>query len=113
MPVRVRCSATSVVSSMPAPASSTNDAAICVTAKSRRRRLVPEVDAGAAGEWPRLTVLAPSAVGSFGHEGEQHGGDHGQRRADPQQRGVDGDVEGPHRDSGPHSVTARRPSGGR
>ena len=40
---RRRCSAMSVVSSMPAPASSTNDAAICVTANSRRRRFVPVV----------------------------------------------------------------------
>ena len=37
------CSASSVRSSMPAPASSTNDAAICVTAKRRSRRLVAPV----------------------------------------------------------------------
>jgi len=36
-------SAMSVFSSMPAPASSTNDAAICVTAKARSRRLVDPV----------------------------------------------------------------------
>ena len=42
-PVCCRCSANSVVRSMPAPASSTNDAAICVTANTRRRRLVPVV----------------------------------------------------------------------
>ena len=42
-PVRAACSANSVVSSMPAPASSTNDAAICVTANSRSRRFVPDV----------------------------------------------------------------------
>ena len=31
------------MTSMPAPATSTNDAAICVTANARRRRFVPEV----------------------------------------------------------------------
>ena len=41
-PVRAACSANSVVSSMPAPASSTNDAAICVTANSAQ----PAVGAG-------------------------------------------------------------------
>ena len=39
-PVRAVCSAISVVISVLAPASSTNDAAICVTAKIRWRRLV-------------------------------------------------------------------------
>jgi hypothetical protein len=39
-PVFTACRASSVLSSMLAPASSTNDAAICVTAKMRRRRLV-------------------------------------------------------------------------
>src|SRR5438034_3046346 len=42
-PVWVACSDISVASSIPAPASSTNDAAICVTAKARSRRLVPDV----------------------------------------------------------------------
>ena len=42
-PVSARCSATSAVSSMPAPASSTNEAAICVTANARSRRFVPAV----------------------------------------------------------------------
>ena len=63
-PVRVRCSATSVVSSMPAPASSTNEAAICVTANRRSRRLVPVVMRVPPAA--RLTELAPSAVGSLG-----------------------------------------------
>src|ERR1700736_3371831 len=38
--VRALCSAISVVINVLAPASSTNDAAICVTAKMRWRRLV-------------------------------------------------------------------------
>ena len=42
-PVRTACSENSVVSSIPAPARSTNDAAICVTANRRSRRLVPDV----------------------------------------------------------------------
>ena len=54
----------SVVSSMPAPASSTNEAAIWVTANSRSRRLVPVVMR--TPPVVRLTELAPSAVGSLG-----------------------------------------------
>ncbi len=42
-PGRAACSDISVFNSMPAPASSTNDAAICVTANMRRRRLVAPV----------------------------------------------------------------------
>ena len=42
-PVFAVCSATSVASSMPAPASSTNEQAICVVAKMRSRRFVPGV----------------------------------------------------------------------
>ena len=40
---RAVCRATSVTSSVPAPASSTNENAICVVAKTRRRRFVPGV----------------------------------------------------------------------
>ena len=69
---------------MPAPASSTNDAAICVTAKSRSRRLVPVV-------MRTLPLDRPRPVGRIGgrqprHEREQHGGDERQADADPQQR---------------------------
>ena len=64
MPVCVRCSAMSVASSMPAPASSTNDAAICVTAKSRRRRFVPGVMRMLPAERPG--PVAASADGSRG-----------------------------------------------
>ena len=68
------CSASSVVSSMPAPASSTNDAAICVTAKTRSRRLVPEVirtlpfdrpkPLDASGEGSRGTNASSTAAAS-------------------------------------------------
>jgi hypothetical protein len=58
------CSAMSVVSSIPAPASSTNDAAICVTANARRRRFVPGVMRRLPPASPR--PLAASADGSRG-----------------------------------------------
>ena len=63
-PVGADCSATSVVSSIPAPASSTNDAAICVTAKRRSRRLVPDVMRTLPVDRPR--PLEPSAAGRRG-----------------------------------------------
>ena len=64
MPVFVCCSAISVVSSTPAPASSTNDAAICVTANTRRRRLVPVVMRTLPLDRPK--PFAASADGSRG-----------------------------------------------
>ena len=62
--VRAACSAKSVVSSMPAPASSTKDAAICVTANSRRRRLVPDVI-----RTPPLDAPSPPAASADGSRG--------------------------------------------
>ena len=62
--VRAACSANSAVSSMPAPASSTNDAAIWVTAKIRSRRLVPVVIRTPPFAMP--SPPAPSAVGRRG-----------------------------------------------
>ncbi len=50
--------------SMPAPASRTNDAAICVTANARRRRLVPDVIRRLPFERPR--PFDASADGSRG-----------------------------------------------
>ena len=63
-PVCWRWSAKSVVTSIPAPATSTNDAAICVTANTCRRRFVPDVMR--TPPLARLAPLAPSADGSFG-----------------------------------------------
>ena len=83
----VCCSAISVVSSAPAPASSTNDAAICVTANSRSRRLVPVV-------MRTLPLDRPEAGRRIGgrqarNEREQHRRDQREADADPQQRAVD------------------------
>ena len=63
-PVRVFCRANNVVSSIAAPVSSTNDAAICVTANSRRRRFAPDVMRALPLESPR--PFAASADGSRG-----------------------------------------------
>ena len=63
-PVCCRWSANSVVTSMPAPASSTNDAAICVTANTRSRRFVPDVIRTLPLDSP--SPLAASADGSRG-----------------------------------------------
>ena len=76
---------------MPAPASSTNDAAICVTAKSRSRRLVPDVM-----RTPPLDEA--ESAGRLGgrqarHERQQHRRHQRQPDADPQQAGVDRQVE--------------------
>ena len=68
---------------MPAPASSTNDAAICVTAKRRRRRLVPEVMRTLPLDRPR--PLEASADGSRGTNASSTAGDQRQADADPQQ----------------------------
>lgn len=56
------CSVRNVCSSAPAPAISTNEAAICVSAKARNRRVVPPVTRGLL--FDRLD--APSADGSRG-----------------------------------------------
>ncbi len=64
MPGCVRCSAISVVINMPAPASSTNDAAICVIANTRRRRFVPVVMRTLPVDRPKPFVA--SADGSRG-----------------------------------------------
>ena len=66
---------------MPAPASSTNEAAICVTANSRSRRLVPPV-------MRTLPLDEAEAVGASGrgqprHERQQHRRDQRQRRRRP------------------------------
>ena len=81
----------SAESSMPAPASRTNDKAICVTANTRRRRFVPGV---------MRTCRSPSPEPRWGvrprqarDEGERDGSDHRQAGADPQQRGVHAHVE--------------------
>ena len=65
-PLCCRCSANSVVTSIPAPASSRKDAAIWVTAKSRSRRFVPEVIRTLPLESPR--PLAASADGRRGRK---------------------------------------------
>ena len=70
-PVCAVWSATSVVRSIAAPASSTNENAICVVAKIRRRRLVPGVirtplarprPAGASGDGSRGTYASSTAA---------------------------------------------------
>ena len=63
-PACARCSVKSVVSSIPAPASRTNEAPICVTANSRRRRFVPDVTRTLPFDRPR--PLDASADGSRG-----------------------------------------------
>ena len=81
------CSAISVVSSMPAPASSTNDAAICVTANSPqpavRARRDPHAAARQAEAVRRVGRRQPR------HERQQDGGDEREADADPQQARVD------------------------
>ena len=67
---------------MPAPASSTNEHAIWVVAKIRRRRFVP-------GVIRRLPPASPRPAGPIGRRepwnvGEQHGRHHGQPRAEPE-----------------------------
>ena len=57
------CSSSSVVSSIPAPARSTNDAAICITANTRRRRFVPVVKRALPFDRPK--PLDASADGSL------------------------------------------------
>ena len=63
-PGRVACSCSSVASSMPAPAISTNDAAICVTANIRSRRLVAPVM-----RRPPLDRPKPCEASAFGSRG--------------------------------------------
>ena len=58
------CSEISVFRSMAAPASSTNDAAICVTANIRNRRLVPPVM-----RRPPLVSAKPREASALGRRG--------------------------------------------
>ena len=76
---------------MLAPASSTKDAAICVTAKMRRRRLVPPVMRMLP--LARLDALRSVGRGQTRDEGQQDGGDDRESGADPEHAGVDGEIE--------------------
>ena len=89
---------------MPAPASSTNENAICVVANTRRRRLVP-------GVIRTLPLARPRPAGRVRRRqardvGEQHGRGHRQAGADPQHAGIDGDLERADREA--RGIAARR-----
>ena len=96
---------------MPAPASSTNDAAICVTANSRSRRLVPDVMRTLPLDRP--SPLDASADGQPRNEGQQHRRDERERDADPEQARVDGQVERANREARRVPRQHRRPSAAR
>ena len=97
-PVCVACSASSVVSSMPAPApSSTNDAAICVTANRRRRRFVPVVIRTLPFDRPK--PVGRSADGRRGTNASSTAAAIRQPDADPQQARIDRHVERAHREA--------------
>ena len=83
--------------SMPAPATSTNDAAICVTANTRNRRFVPDVSR-------TLRPVRAHSVGGIGrrqprHERQQHRGGDRESAADPEQARIDRDVVRAHREA--------------
>ena len=80
---------------MPAPARSTNDAAICVTANSAQPAVGARRDPDAAVR--QAEAVRRSGRRQTRHEREQHGGDHRQTDAHPQQRRIDGDIERAHR----------------
>ena len=63
-PLFAVCKAMSAATSMPAPASSTNEKAICVVANTRRRRLVP----GVIRRLP-LAMPRPAAASDDGSRG--------------------------------------------
>ena len=84
--------------SMPAPASRTNDAAICVTANTRSRRLVPGRDPHAAARQTQSARRFRRRQAR--HEREQDGGGHRQDDADPEQARIDGDVVRAHGEAG-------------
>ena len=97
-PVCCRCSASSVVISMPAPASRTNEAAICVTANTRSRRLVPVVMRTPPLDSPN--PLADSADGRRGTNASRTAAATARIDADPEQARIHGDVVGAHREAG-------------
>ena len=81
-PVFAVCSAMSAATSMPAPASNTNEKAICVVANTRSRRLVP-------GVIRRLLLARPEPRRRVRRRqsrnvGEKNGSSHREARADPQ-----------------------------
>jgi hypothetical protein len=85
-PVCVFCSAMSVAINALAPASNTKDAAICVTAKIRCRRL----------ELPVTRTLPLDRLNPLGEpedEGENPRGDDGQSRSNPKQARIDSEIE--------------------
>ena len=90
-PVRAVCSETSVASSVPAPASSTNENAICAVANSPKPAIRagrdPDAAAREAEPGRRLRRRQPR------HVREQHGRRHRQAGAHPQHARVDGHVE--------------------
>ena len=96
-PVGAACSAISVVSSMPAPASSTNEAAICVVANSSQPARRAAGDAQAAARQPQAGRRAGDRQAR--HERQQHRRGERQAAADPQQAGVDRQVERAHREA--------------
>ena len=79
---------------MPAPASRTNDAAICVTANTRSRRLVPRRDAHAAARQPQSVRRVGRRQAR--HERQQHGRGHREDDAHPEQARVHRDIVGAH-----------------
>src|SRR6266699_3075887 len=83
-PVCAICSAISVVITVLAPANSTKDAAICVTAKIRWRRLVLPVIRALP-----LDTLWPLDVSA----------DDSQRCSHPEQAGIDRQIERAHREA--------------
>ena len=69
--------------SAPAPASSRNEAVIWVTAKMRRRRLLPAGDAHSAAGEPEASRRIRR--GQAGNKRQENGGDQRQRDANPHQ----------------------------
>src|SRR5216684_218811 len=106
-PVCAVCRAISVVTTVLAPASSTKDAAICVTAKMRWRRLVlPVIRVLPIDKpWP----LDVSADGHRRSHPEQAGINRQIERADREARGVAGQdshqrLRAPYTDGGPSAA---------
>ena len=97
-PVCTDCSESSVLISMLAPASSTKDAAICVTAKTRSRRLVLPVIRTLPLDRPNPCEVF--ADGSRGTNAKSTAAMIARYRSDPEHAGVDRQIERPDRESG-------------
>ena len=83
------------MTSILAPASSTNDAPICVTTKIRWRPLLPVIRT-----LPLERCTCTRRVGGQARDkGQNHCGDNGERPAHPEQAGIDGKIERANRET--------------